>query len=90
MKGAELKRIRAARGLSLRDVAGRAGVSHGAVVKVESGVGNPSLAMLEALSRALGVRFVIAHGISDVEVDGDAPVVNVNAEVDELKGASNG
>ncbi|MEV4618215.1 helix-turn-helix transcriptional regulator [Asanoa sp. NPDC049573] len=54
--------VRAARrraDFSQRQLATKAGVSHGTVAKVESGESNPSLAMMERLLGACGFRVVV-------------------------------
>ncbi len=51
--GAVLRRLRAARDLSARDLAQASGVSAAMISRVESGTVSPSLATLSALARAL-------------------------------------
>src|SRR6202034_2116265 len=50
-----LRRERARTGLSLTDLAKRAGIAKSTLSQLENGVGNPSLETLWALARALGV-----------------------------------
>jgi transcriptional regulator with XRE-family HTH domain len=50
-----LKMWREKRGLSMRGLASRAGVSHVAILKIESGKISPTVAMLEKLAEALGI-----------------------------------
>src|SRR6516225_6539989 len=52
---ASLRRERARAGLSLTEVARRAGVAKSTLSQLESGTGNPSLETLWALAHALGV-----------------------------------
>ena len=55
--GAALRRERIAGGLSLSELARRAGISKATVSQLESGGGNPSVETLWALGDALGVPF---------------------------------
>ncbi len=66
-----VRSTRTARGLSLDQLAARAGLSKGAVVAVESGSGNPNLATLVRLADALGVS------VSALVDDSTRPVVRV-------------
>jgi transcriptional regulator with XRE-family HTH domain len=50
-----LKMWREKRGLSMRGLASRAGVSHVAVLMIESGKISPTVTMLEKLAEALGI-----------------------------------
>jgi transcriptional regulator with XRE-family HTH domain len=52
--GRKVRSLREARGLSLKALAGEAGVSESFVSQVERGVANPSVASLRRLSAALG------------------------------------
>ncbi|WP_020672588.1 helix-turn-helix domain-containing protein [Amycolatopsis nigrescens] len=54
---ASLRRERARAGLSLTEVARRAGIAKSTLSQLESGTGNPSVETLWALSVALDVRF---------------------------------
>lgn len=54
--GANLRRYRKQRGLSLREVASRSSLSKATVSTVESGAGNPTVATLDALSATLGIE----------------------------------
>lgn len=56
--GANLRRLRRDVGLSQEGVAGRAGLSRRMIVKLEAGDTNISLANLDRLAEALGVRLV--------------------------------
>jgi transcriptional regulator with XRE-family HTH domain len=53
--GHNLHRQRAARGLSIGQLAQRSGVSKGTLSKIESGATNPTVETLDALARALDV-----------------------------------
>ncbi|TFC91943.1 XRE family transcriptional regulator [Cryobacterium sinapicolor] len=55
--GAALKRERNAVGLTVSELARRAGISKATVSQLESGVGNPSVETLWSLGDALGVPF---------------------------------
>jgi transcriptional regulator with XRE-family HTH domain len=52
---ARLRRLRVERGLSQRALAGLIGVGPPVVRRIEGGVGNPSLAVLVSVARALDV-----------------------------------
>ena len=52
--GRKVRALREARGLSLKALAGQAGVSESFVSQVERGVANPSVASLRRLAEALG------------------------------------
>jgi transcriptional regulator with XRE-family HTH domain len=54
---ANLRRLRVASGLSLGELARRAGVAKSTVSQLEAGGGNPSIETLWALARALDVPF---------------------------------
>jgi transcriptional regulator with XRE-family HTH domain len=53
--GREMRRVRKTRGLSLEEVAKRAGVSTGLVSQIERGIVSPSIRSLRQLSKALDV-----------------------------------
>lgn len=53
--GARVRRLRETRGLSLREIAQRAGVSESFVSQVERGAANPSVASLKRMADALDV-----------------------------------
>jgi transcriptional regulator with XRE-family HTH domain len=73
--GAALRAVREARGLSLREVARRVGVSPSFVSQVETGKANPSVGTLYALVGVLGTSLDDLMG-----ENGDSPVVEVRAE----------
>jgi transcriptional regulator with XRE-family HTH domain len=52
--GAEIRRLRLDAGLSVRRLAGMAGIDHGHLSLIERGLREPSLAVLTAISSALG------------------------------------
>lgn len=53
--GANVRRLRRTRGLSLVDLGQHAGLAKGTLTQLEAGRGNPTIDTLQALSRALGV-----------------------------------
>ena len=57
--GAELARARREAGLTQTELATRSGVQQAAISRVERGVGNPTLALVEALASCLGVRLKV-------------------------------
>src|SRR5438045_9729238 len=73
--GARIARERAVRGLSIDQLAQRAGVSTGLLSQIERGIGNPSLSSLLGLASALelplGSFFGGASGESDIVVRSD-------------------
>lgn len=76
---AALKRERTRAGLSIGELARRAGVGKSTLSQLESGDGNPSVETLWALSTALGVQFsaFLDAPVQPVEVIrfGDGPVI---------------
>ncbi|MGA5822711.1 helix-turn-helix domain-containing protein [Kitasatospora sp. NPDC094028] len=79
---ANLKRVRAARGLSLSELSRQAGIGKATLSQLESGAGNPTLETVFGLARVLGVP------ISDLVEAGPADQVTVvrAVEVDVLSG----
>lgn len=76
-----LRRLRAARGLSLVALADRSGVAKATLTKLEAGRGNPTVETLYAIADALGAPLsellrtgVEAHGV-DVLRAADGPLV---------------
>ncbi|HEX4815957.1 MAG TPA: XRE family transcriptional regulator [Nonomuraea sp.] len=67
-----LRARRADRGMTLAELAERSGVSRRMITLVEKGEGNPSLATVERLARALGVSFAALIG---AEQGGDLKLV---------------
>ncbi len=57
--GAEISRLRGARRLTQPDLQRLSGIEQAEISRIERGVGNPTLATLEKLSRALGGRIVL-------------------------------
>src|SRR6266568_989110 len=70
--GERIARERALHGLSIEELARRAGVSNGLLSQIERGIGNPSLSTLLGLAKALemplGSFFAGASDDSDVVV----------------------
>ncbi len=54
--GSELARARREAGLTQVELSARSGVQQGAISRLERGVGNPTLGVIEVLAEALGVR----------------------------------
>ena len=69
MLGRELCLVREQRGLSIRELASRAGVSHEAISAIERGIRYPSLQTLEALAPALDINIIIGPDETIVEVN---------------------
>lgn len=69
--GANVRRLRRSRGLSLVELGQHASVAKGTLTQLEAGRGNPTLETIEALGRALGVA------VSDLVTEhaDDTPVV---------------
>ncbi|GAB7185196.1 XRE-family HTH domain transcriptional regulator [Kitasatospora sp. Ki12] len=68
---ANLKRVRAQRGLSLSELSRRAGIGKATLSQLESGAGNPTLETVLGLSRVLGVPIsdlVEARPVDEVTV----------------------
>ena len=68
---ANVRRLRAARGLTLRQLADRAGVAKTTLYKIEARRGNPTLDTLVALAAFFGV------GLDELAGARDAPLVDV-------------
>jgi transcriptional regulator with XRE-family HTH domain len=66
-----LRRLRAARGLSAAALARESGVARATLAELEAGRGNPTVETLYGLARVLGVTF------ADLLVPADAPPVHV-------------
>jgi transcriptional regulator with XRE-family HTH domain len=71
--GATVRRLRAAQGLTLSDVAGMAGISPAMLSRLEHGDVSPSLDTLAALAEALGTSCAALlrdpdHGLSDAQL----------------------
>ena len=67
--GARIRTRRLARGQTLRDLAGRAGVTESFLSQVERGVASPSIASVQRIARALGQT--IAELFAEQEVHGE-------------------
>lgn len=59
MIGDELKQLRRARGLTLRQVAERSGVTESILSKTENGKRDPAVSTVERVAGALGARVVL-------------------------------
>jgi transcriptional regulator with XRE-family HTH domain len=77
--GAVVREQRLAAGLSLRDVAQRAGVSNAYLSQIERGLHEPSLSVLRAVAAALGVplgSLLARAGVLDEEVDTEGAILS--------------
>ena len=75
--GGRIRRIRTARGMSLRELAGRAGCSPSLVSQVERGVTTPSARVVYALANELGITLDSlfgTKGLASADPAGIAPV----------------
>jgi len=63
--GENIRRLREARGISLGELARKAGVSKSTLSAIEAGGANPTISTLWAISKALGVPFssLVSEGI---------------------------
>jgi transcriptional regulator with XRE-family HTH domain len=68
---ANLRRLRAARGLSAAALARESGVARATLAELEAGRGNPTVETLYGLAKVLGITF------ADLLVEADAPPVHV-------------
>lgn len=66
--GPRLRALRTARGLTLRELAGRAGVTESFLSQVERGVASPSIASVQRIARGLGLS--IADLFAEMESAG--------------------
>lgn len=53
-----LKRFRNQNGLTQKELAEYSGISHKYIYKLESGMANPSIKMIDILAKTLGVKFI--------------------------------
>lgn len=60
--GARVRELRGITGLSMRDLAAKAGVSAGYVSQIEKGQANASLAVLRSLADAFGIQWLELFG----------------------------
>ena len=60
----DLKQVRESSGQSLSDMESRTGISRGALSRLENGLGNPTLATVQRIARALGVDVRIQVTVS--------------------------
>jgi transcriptional regulator with XRE-family HTH domain len=68
---ANVRRLRAARGLSAAALARESGVARATLAELEAGRGNPTVETLYGLAKVLGITF------ADLLVEADAPPVHV-------------
>ncbi|GAA1898994.1 helix-turn-helix domain-containing protein [Streptantibioticus ferralitis] len=83
MLAANLKRVRAQRGLSLSELARRSGIGKATLSQLESGSGNPTIETVFSLSRVLEVPIA---DLLDSQPPGELTVVRA-AQVEVLSGA---
>jgi len=68
---ANVRRLRAARGLSAAALARESGIARATLAELEAGRGNPTVETLYGLAKVLGITF------ADLLVEADAPPVHV-------------
>lgn len=82
---ARMRELREARGLSLQDVAGRAGIAKSHVWQIEQGKSaNPTIATTVGIARALGVSLDYLAGLSTAQPDLHPEALRIACEVDAL------
>ena len=69
--GLPIRILRAARGLTTRELAAGVGVTGGYVSMLERDMRVPSEEVMYGLAKALGVKWEVLAGMSDGGVDGD-------------------
>ncbi|MBR7741829.1 helix-turn-helix transcriptional regulator [Phycicoccus sp. BSK3Z-2] len=60
--GARVRELRGTAGLSMRELASRAGVSAGYISQIENGQANASLAVLRSIAEAFGIQWLELFG----------------------------
>lgn len=81
----QVKALRAARGLTLQELADRAGTSKSYIWAIERGeTVNPTIDMAVALAHALGVSFDELTGISTAQPSLHPEAMRIACEVDAL------
>ncbi len=80
-----MRELRDARGLSLQDVADRAGIAKSHVWQIEQGKSaNPTIATTVGIARALGVSLDYLAGLSAAQPDLHPEALRIACEVDAL------
>lgn len=80
-----MREIREARGLSLQDVATRAGIAKSHIWEIERGrSANPTIATTVGIARALGVSLDHLTGLSAAQPDLHPEALRIACEVDAL------
>lgn len=69
MIGDNVKMIRNSKGMTVRGLAGKCGMSHGYISDIENGRGNPTIDKLQLIADALEVS--IKNFIDDEEIPGE-------------------
>lgn len=82
---ARLRALREERGLSLQDVASRAGIAKSHVWEIEQGRSrNPTIATTVGIARALGVSLDYLAGLTSARLDLHPEALRIACEVDAL------
>ncbi len=84
--GARVRELRRARGLTLAQLAGSAGLTHGFLSKLERGLASPSIASLGEIARSLGTSQVELLAGQTTDVPG-APATQVQRAGEGTTGA---
>lgn len=74
-----VRQLRGAKGLSMRDLGERAGISHELVNQIERGLANPSIDIVTNLAKALGVEVATLAALPKADrntVDGATVLYN--------------
>ncbi|MFC7735809.1 cupin domain-containing protein [Roseomonas sp. GCM10028921] len=73
--GARLRALRAAQGLTILELAAKAGLSAGLISQIERGNSNPSMRTIQRLRSALGINIWEFFGQAERSDDGEPPFV---------------
>jgi transcriptional regulator with XRE-family HTH domain len=73
--GARLRALRAERGLTILELAAKAGISAGLISQIERGNSNPSMRTIQRLRTALGVNIWTFFGQADTAGEAEPPFV---------------
>lgn len=80
-----MRELREARGLSLQELANRAGIAKSHVWQIEQGKSaNPTIATTVGIARALGVSLDYLAGLSSAQPDLHPEALRIACEVDAL------
>jgi transcriptional regulator with XRE-family HTH domain len=76
--GPRIRRAREARGLTIQELASRAGTSYQSIWRIEHGIQkDPSIALVRGIARALGVGVDYLISMFTEDEDDEAPAVLV-------------